>query len=115
MVGRRLLTLLRRTSVAAVVLAASTAAGAPASAAPAPVRTAASTSADVLCPYAVAADWLRHRTTPAVRSDNALGQYARNTVVPAKRDVVTNGFRQLDNGEWAAAAFLDRTAGPCLS
>ena len=115
MVSRQFITLLRRASVAGVVLAASMTAGTPASAASAPVRPAASTSADVLCPYAVTADWLRHRTTPAVGSDNALGQYARNTVVLAKRDVVTNGFRELDNGEWAAAAFLERTKGPCLS
>jgi hypothetical protein len=110
MVRRQFTVLLRTAGVAGVVVAASLAAGSPASASSAPTP-----SADVTCPYKVAADWLRHRTTPAVRSDNALGQYARHTVVLAKRDVVTNGFRQLANGEWAAAAFLDSADGPCFS
>jgi hypothetical protein len=109
MVSRQFITFLRRSGVAGVVLAASMAAGAPASAAPAPP------SADVTCSYEVAADWLRHRTTPQLRRDNALGQYRKGTKVLAERDVVINGFRALSNGEWASAAHLDRTEAPCFS
>jgi hypothetical protein len=98
-----------------VVAAAGTIAGGSASAGPAPTAAAASSSADVICSYRVTADWLRHRTSPRLLSDNATGQYARNTLVPARRDVVVNGFRQLDNGEWAFAAFLAQTNGHCPS
>jgi hypothetical protein len=105
MFSQRFITLIRRATTAGVVVAATMTAGPLASAAPAP--------SDVVCPYRVTADWLRHRTAPTL-GNNAPGQYHHDTVVLAKQDVVTNGFRQLANGEWAYAAFLRRTDGSCL-
>jgi hypothetical protein len=114
MFSQHFTTLLRRASTAGVVVAASMTAGTVAWAAPAPPPPAESTSAEVLCPYEVTADWLRHRTSPEAGKANALGQYAEGTVVLARRDVVVNGFRGLGNGEWAFDTFLERS-GPCLS
>jgi hypothetical protein len=107
MSSQHVTTLLRRAStIGAVVVTACSIATAPAAAAPAPTLTAMSTSAIVICHYKVLVEYTPHRTSPKRLSNNVLGDYVEGQVLPARRDVVVNGFRQLRYRGWVSSVHI---------
>ncbi|HKR50381.1 MAG TPA: SH3 domain-containing protein [Pseudonocardiaceae bacterium] len=63
----------------------------------------------VACTMKVTADVLNVRSGPGT-NNRVVGRLAEGDLVPADR-TVTNGFRQLGSGRWAAQRYLDRVPG----